>query len=343
MAWLVLTCSACEREPSPTSAAPSTSASVKRATASAVLSAPRAGAPSREPNAVHDLLRQSDVQVTVSSLRDRKSVGEFLADGRSDTAWRPNPPDPAPWVEVVVPASARVHEVRLALEASPLLEGLRVHVSRNGKEWARAGKGAAELRFSAPGRESGGTFRVTFEGSGRAAGRSVAVTTLTFGGDAGGKLGEAAPAVTVKGAGHALGEPFVSWGRDAPYSTRDVLCERYHELRAAMPRQREDVDAGGDDATSAATLAAISCAASGDVTKGDVACERTLIAYGDAHAQASMWMLSEDAKALWAPPRAWVWERDYALSPSGRLRVGSCREGGQAKGTTVACYATLSP
>jgi hypothetical protein len=56
-----------------------------------------------------------------------------------------------------------------------------------------------------------------------------------------------------------------------------------------------------------------------------------------------MWMLSENAKALWAAPRAWIWERSYALSPSGKLRVGSCRGGGEAKDESVACYATLLP
>ena len=436
----------CERERSPASVAPVASASARPRAAPAASSAPRTAAPSGAPTAVHDLLRQSDVHVTISSVRDRRSVGEFLADGRSDTAWRPNPPDPAPWVEVVVPASARVHEVRVALEASPLLEQLSVQVSRDGKAWGRAEKGAPKVRVSGPGLESGGTFRVTFEQSGRAAGRSVAVTSLTFGGDVATTLAEATPNVTVKGAAHALGEPFVSWARGAPYATREALCERYHELRAGMPAQRVDVDASapersncafmktlkpqggapagfeavhvvevdwgvddevsgpmrpsllvfetdrgfrpadfvlqdgygardsragvayvslvahaewrgerlvmlhvhrrviaggyGDDAVSAATLTAMSCRMASDVTKGGVACERALVAYGDAHAQESMWMLSENAKALWAVPRAWVWERDYALSPSGKLRVGSCREGGKA---SVACYATQLP
>jgi hypothetical protein len=91
-------------------------------------------------------------------VRDRRSVGEFMADGRSDTTWRPNPPDPAPWVEVVVPASARVHEVRVALEASPLLDQLSVQVSRDGKVWGRAEKGGPKVRVSSPGSQSGGRF-----------------------------------------------------------------------------------------------------------------------------------------------------------------------------------------
>lgn len=445
-AWacLLLACSACERERLPPSVAPSASAGVKRAAASAVPHAPRA-----KPNAVDDLLRQSDVQVTVSSFRDRKSVGEFLADGRADTAWRPNPPDPAPWVGVLVPAAARVQEVRLALEASPLLEELSVQVSRDGEAWGRAEKGAAGLGFSAPVGKGGGTFRVTFQRSGGAAGRLVAVTSLTFGGEALGPLSEATPAVTVKGGRNLLGEPFVSWWSGAPYSTREALCERYHELRSAMPSQRSGVDAGaptasncsvaetlkpqgtaphgiqaahvvevdwgaedevsgamrpsllvfesehgfrpadfvlqegygavdsrasvayvslvtkaewrgerlvlqhlhrrvisggyGDDAVSAATLTAISCAGFTGVPKGGVFCERALIAYGDAEAQGSMLMLSMDAKVLWAPPHVWLWQRDAELSTSGRFRASPCRPGGQAKGKAVPCYATLLP
>jgi hypothetical protein len=454
-AWLLLVSSSCERERSPANVAPAAVASAKRTAAPAVSSAPRAAAPHGPaaahgaPTAIHDLLRQSDVQVTISSFRDRRSVGEFMADGRSDTTWRPNPPDPAPWVEVVVPASARVHEVRVALEASPLLDQLSVQVSRDGKVWGRAEKGEPKVRVSSPGSQSGGTFRVTFEQSGRASGRSVAVTSLTFGGDVVDALAEATPSVAVKGAGHALAEPFVSWARHAPYSTREAMCERYHELRTRMPTQRAAVDAGapessncslgktlkvegtppagfkalhvaevdwgvddevsgpmrpsllvfeteqgfrpadfvlydgygardtraavayvslvtdaewrgerlvmrhvhrrvvsggyGDDATSAATLTVMSCTIASGVTKGGVACERALIAYGDAHGQESMWMLSENAKALWAAPRAWIWERSYALSPSGKLRVGSCRGGGEAKDESVACYATLLP
>jgi hypothetical protein len=442
-AWLLLVSSSCERERSRANVAPAAAASTKRTAAPAVASEPRAAAAHGAPTTIYDLLRQSDVQVTISSFRDRRSVGEFMADGRSDTTWRPNPPDPAPWVEVVVPASARVHEVRVALEASPLLDLLSVQVSRDGKAWGRAERGGPKVRVSSPESQSGGTFRVTFEQSGRAAGRSVAVTSLAFGGDVVDALAEATPSVAVKGAGHALGEPFVSWARRAPYSTREAMCERYHEL------QRAAVDAGspesptcslgktlkvegtppagfkalhvaevdwgvddevsgpmrpsllvfeteqgfrpadfvlhdgygardtraavayvslvtdaewrgerlvmrhvhrrvvsggyGDDATSAATLTVMSCTIASGVTKGGVACERALIAYGDAHAQESMWMLSENAKALWAAPRAWIWERSYALSPSGNLRVGSCRGGGEAKDESVACYATLLP
>jgi hypothetical protein len=39
----------------------------------------------------------------------------------------------------------------------------------------------------------------------------------------------------------------------------------------------------------------------------------------------------------------WLWQRDHELSPSGRFRMGPCRDRGQATGKSVPCYATQLP
>ena len=367
-----------------------------------------------------------------------------MADGRSDTAWRPNPSDPAPWIEVATPASTRVREVRLTLEGSSALKELRVQVSRDGEQGGQAKAGTAAMHFATSSPDAGGSFRIAFRRSGGAAGRLVAVSALMLRGEAEAPLSPATPNVKVKGAANSLGEPFVSWWRGAPYPSLEAMCERYHQLRVALPNQRSGPDAPapessncsvaetievkgtkpaivaavhvgevdwgaenevsgafrpsllffrtqrgwspadtmlsdgagntdlrasvayvslvsqaewrdsrlvlhhlrrriisggyGDDAVSAATLAAVSC---GDWPRPS--CDHALVAYGDPAAEASQLRLFQAPKTLWAPPDGWLWQRDYEPSASGKLRLGSCRDGAEAEGKSVPCYATVLP
>lgn len=59
---------------------------------------PKTGPP-REPNLV-DLVHETGALLVSSSHRDANSRVEFLGDEQPSSAWRPNPPDPAPWFEL---------------------------------------------------------------------------------------------------------------------------------------------------------------------------------------------------------------------------------------------------
>lgn len=64
-----------------------------------------------------DLVHQTDVLVVSSSHRGETHQVEFLMDGLGESAWRPNSPDPAPWVELRF-----AHEVdvrRVSVQPSP--------------------------------------------------------------------------------------------------------------------------------------------------------------------------------------------------------------------------------
>src|SRR5688500_15862471 len=55
--------------------------------------------PPRGPKLV-DLVHETAALLVSSSHRDESSRVEFLGDEQPSSAWRPNPPDPAPWVEL---------------------------------------------------------------------------------------------------------------------------------------------------------------------------------------------------------------------------------------------------
>lgn len=81
------------------------------------LNAPSAAAPSTrvEPPSRVDLLRRSDVQVSVSSYNDARGQGQFLIDSQLDTVWRPNRTDPLPWVQVELSPGSTADSLTLSV------------------------------------------------------------------------------------------------------------------------------------------------------------------------------------------------------------------------------------
>src|SRR5690606_15593378 len=59
------------------------------------------------------LHRTASVVIT-SSHADGNSTGAYLVDELPATSWQPNPPDPAPWIEVDLPAPALIERIELA-------------------------------------------------------------------------------------------------------------------------------------------------------------------------------------------------------------------------------------
>lgn len=112
--------------------------------------------PGTSAAAAIDLLRRATRLVLVSSHRDEISLGEFAVDGRDDTAWRPNPPDPKPWIEVSFSHALNVSAIELAWEADskkPSAAPKRVTVELDGSsagELIREASGVYKVPWQAP-------------------------------------------------------------------------------------------------------------------------------------------------------------------------------------------------
>lgn len=65
-----------------------------------------------------DLLHETAVEVAVSSHASYRAVGQLLVDEDPQTAWRPNPPDPSPWIRVSLPEHTSVRRIE-AVWAEP--------------------------------------------------------------------------------------------------------------------------------------------------------------------------------------------------------------------------------
>lgn len=198
-----------------------------------------------------DLLHRTASVVITSSHADGNSTGAYLVDELPATSWQPNPPDPAPWIEVDLPAPALIERIELAAVRTatgthePLSKVARVLVpdpSAPGEGWRplpiRPGvndRGELVLELAIPGdlpRPKLSRLRLSLAG----APRGLRIAELrALGAIADDQLlAPGLPETRVQGSARIdyAGEPFATWVLAAPYATEGALCAGFVRLLA---------------------------------------------------------------------------------------------------------------
>ena len=228
---------ACDRTPAPLEKGPARAKATQSSHPTSQASAPKA-----TPLALPiDLLRVIDAELVVSSYKDASSRAESLVDGRTESAWRPNPPDPAPWVETALPVGASIQKIELFVAGTkPGIDpgALSVAVFHDGREIGLMTAQDQRLSFAPQGPWQGGRVRLAWKS--KLPRGFVGFTQLSIWGEADPtlRLPEATPFAHVQGSPPAPS----AWWLAAPYPSLKALCAKYHQLRAARPEEASQVD-----------------------------------------------------------------------------------------------------
>lgn len=191
-----------------------------------------------ESPALVDLVHRTTSLVVSSSHRDANSRVEFLVDDLSESAWRPNPPDPAPWVELQFAHEAEVHTASIetgsgsdsALELHSPELGTATYA--NGYTFrpaapVRARKVRFEIRGGKTKEPSKALALAELRVRGRVAPEFVREYALPEG-----RAQRSAPYARIDRA------EFRRWWREAPYQSQDELCRAY-ETAMGLPKVEE--------------------------------------------------------------------------------------------------------
>jgi len=203
--------------------------------------ASKLAAPATQPKGAEpliDLLRRTDAELVVSSHQDENHRAVSLADGRAETSFRPNPPDPAPWIEVILPTAVNVRSIELLPTGKQPAPDRSFAVIREGHEVGLLGAEGERLHFATPEPWPGGRIRLAWKAKDRR--RVDGFSRLSVWGDAPASalLPEATPSAHVQRSRSA----YDPWWLSAPYPSLQALCAKYHELRSARPEEASLVD-----------------------------------------------------------------------------------------------------
>lgn len=252
LAWLGacawLSCDlACERSREPAASESGRTVSTPAATTAPLLRVSSSAGASTQP--LVDLLHETAVEVAVSSHANYRAVGQLLVDEDVQTAWRPNPPDPSPWVHVRLPEHTSVRRIEAvwaepepAAAAPSVKEGNRVI---NGR-WERT----ANTSSFVPERPIRDSLHIEWAERGTLPTAGVAeLRVLGEISTPAAALTRAQPQVNVGAAVPSFrGEPtwLAPWWRAAPFESSAALCaalaDRDPQTRCA---QRAPLDVEG--------------------------------------------------------------------------------------------------
>ncbi len=243
--WLAL---ACQDRDADSQSAPSPTEMPAKSARAASTSPPEEAqsSPGSTGDQLVDLVHHTTARVISSSHRDAKSRVEFLVDDIQQSAWRPNPPDPAPWVEVQLAVPAPIHQATVEL-AGDLASAdlLRVESPQLGVATWR--DGSYQFSLSRPVRTNAVRINVVGKKHTRRPGEVVALSELRLLGKIPkaaildyalpeGRAHRSSPLSSVNNA------KFRSWWRAAPYESPDALCAAY-EKTMGLPKV-EDIPGG---------------------------------------------------------------------------------------------------
>ncbi|HSC85867.1 MAG TPA: discoidin domain-containing protein [Polyangiaceae bacterium] len=193
--------------------------------------ASRPGAPVNSPaKRSIDLIHGAATSVVTSSHKDESSLAEFALDEYAATAWRPNPPDPAPWIEVEFAERATLERLSFELEppnragAPPVARGSsHIDVLLDGAPAARLELGQTHLELAKP--MSVGRVRLVLPGEKARGGRGLAGLRLE-----GSAPGASRPAMTPESYAQGRKQRGLGLIRDcsegAPFTSTEEICER---------------------------------------------------------------------------------------------------------------------
>jgi hypothetical protein len=194
--------------------------------------APAASSSTSEVERSVDLLHRTASVVVTSSHADGNSTGANLVDQLAETSWKPNPTDPAPWIEIDLPASAAVERIELTPASSsvpqPRLRATRVLVSKAEHGWVQvamresiAAQGELVLEPISP--TAATRLRLSLTEP------RIAELRVLGGIIRHEVLAPAIPETRVQGNPRIdyNGSLFAAWVLGAPYATDDALCRAF--------------------------------------------------------------------------------------------------------------------
>jgi hypothetical protein len=233
-AWLLLAgaasvfaLSGCKREPDRAGASEGSAAARPLSSRSLKAEAPR------EPKLV-DLVHETAALLVSSSHRDANSRVEFLGDEQPSSAWRPNPPDPAPWFELRLAHEAEVRSVSVSALASDATHPLELELHSPELGAARWQRERYVFQPPAPVRTS--SVRISIKPAratpGRLPAAAIALSELQAEGFV--ATAQVLPHALPEGRAHRSGPvasidtpAFRNFWRAAPYPTPEGLCAAY--------------------------------------------------------------------------------------------------------------------
>lgn len=197
--------------------------------------------PPREPKLV-DLVHETAALLVSSSHRDESSRVEFLGDEQPSSAWRPNPPDPAPWFELRLAHEVEVRSLSVsALEsdATPPVE-LELHSPELGG--ARRQGERYVFQPDKPVRTSSVRVSIKLAGATPRRPTAAAIELSELQADGFVPTEKVLPRALPEGRAHRSGPvasidtpAFRNFWRAAPYSTPAALCAAY-ERAMGLPQ-----------------------------------------------------------------------------------------------------------
>lgn len=248
--WLLLAAaisvwalSGCKSEPGRTRASEA-SASARPLSSAAPRTEPPPG-----PKLV-DLVHETAALLVSSSHRDANSRVEFLGDEQPSSAWRPNPPDPAPWFELRLAHEVEVRSLSvsaLGTEATPPVE---LELELHSPELGAARRERERYVFQPAEAVRTSSLRISVKRAGAIPGRPPAAGIALSELQAEGFVAAARvlPRAHPEGRAHrsgpvaSIGTPaFRNFWRGAPYASPDALCAAYER---AMELPQTEVPEG---------------------------------------------------------------------------------------------------
>lgn len=218
---------------------PKEAKSTLTATSSLAL-APSVGTSASAQVELVDLVHRTTALIVSSSHADANSRVEFLVDELTESAWRPNPPDPAPWVELQLAQEAEVHSAAIDLALDDAVAGVALDsdLELQSPQLGAAKRLNDRYVFQPPKPVRSSKLRFIVVNNAKRAGRSkttaLALRELQVRGKASpefvreyalpeGRVHRNGPYTRVDNAA------FRSWWRGAPYQDKDQLCAAYEK------------------------------------------------------------------------------------------------------------------